>query len=110
MDLTNINGINVPLVAGIIGTLFTVKRLDTKGFFGRKFYIIAVFIMGMIGGMINAEHFVWNYMITGGLIHAGVASILYQTGKLLVPGENKFFNKKGKETPRVIQSIRRRSK
>ncbi len=95
MDLTNVGGINVALIAGIIGVLFTIKRLDKRGRLGKKFYVVAVLLMGFGAGILNSEKTIWNFMLVDGIIHAGVASILYQTGKLILPGESGFF-KSGK--------------
>lgn len=94
LDLTNIGGINVALIGGIIGILFTLRRLDGGKRFGKKFYVLAVVILGFIAGVIVTEKWIWNFMLTSGIIHAGVASIAYQTGKLMLPGEEKFFHKR----------------
>ncbi len=97
MDLLNINGIDFKLIAGIIGVLFAVRRIDQKGFFGQKFYVIAVLIFGFLAGaFLVSEKLMLQPMLTQGLIHAGVASILYQTGKLVIPSEDGFFRKKEK--------------
>lgn len=97
MDIMNLNGIDFRLIAGIIGMLFAVKRIDQKNFFGPKIYVLAVLISGfMAGAFLVSEKLMLKPMLTQGLIHAGVASILYQTGKLFVPGEDKFFVAKEK--------------
>ena len=103
MDLTILQNINFALVGGIIGILFTVKRLDTKGILGKKFYIVSVLVFGFCAGaFLVSEKFLWQPMITQGLIHAGVSSILYQTGKLFVPSEDGFFSKEKADEVKVV--------
>lgn len=98
LDLTNVGGINVALIGGIIGILFTLRRLDGGKRFGKKFYVVAVVILGFLSGVIATDKWVWNFMLTSGIIHAGVASIVYQTGKLVLPGEEKFFINRRKKS------------
>ncbi len=98
----NING---GLILAIIALLLVVRRLDTLGNLkwlfkkplARGFYIVAVLVLGFIAGCLayspfNLIH--WNKILIGGILHAGAASILYQTGKLAMPSEKdfKFFH------------------
>ena len=103
MDFTNVGGINLALIAGIIGILFTMKKLDTKEKFGKKFYVVAVLVLGFLAGaLLVSRKFQFNFMLVQGIIHAGVASILYQTGKIVVPSaDDGFFNGKKKAVKNV---------
>lgn len=90
MGLINLaSEVNLPLIGAIIGILLAVRGLDTKGKLARGFYIIAVLVLGFAGGLLVTNN-IGKELIIAGIIHAGAASILYQTGKLIVPSQKDF--------------------
>jgi len=100
MDLGLI--VNMAFVGGIIGILQAIKALDTKGRFASGFYIIGALVLGFLGGFIltpyEAPVIQWlQKAAVSGVTYAGAASILFQTGKLIVTptqdGSAKVLNK-----------------
>jgi hypothetical protein len=89
MDVLNLfAGVNVAMVAGIIGILLGVKALDRKKKLGPGFYIIAVMVLGFGGAALVVKPWTLRTWLTSGIAHAGHASILYQFGKLIIPGND----------------------
>lgn len=88
-------GVNLPLIAGMIGLLLTVRRMDKDRTLARGFYIMAVTILGFVGGFLVTPYsepiIPWiQEVLVSAIIHAGAASILYQQGKLMLPSEDHF--------------------
>jgi hypothetical protein len=102
MDLGTL-GLNAAIIGGIIGILQGIKALDTAGKLAKGFYIIAAMAFGFACGFIvtaySAPFVQWVQKAAGaGISYAGAASILYQTGKLVVApasddGQGKIINK-----------------
>ena len=90
---------NVGLVGGIIAILQVIKTADTKHKLAKGFYIIAALVLGFLSGFVvtpYSEPIVqWvQAVIMNGVVYAGAASILYQTGKLgLSTDTEKFVHK-----------------
>ena len=81
--------LNTAFVGGIIGILQAIKVLDSKGKLAAGFYILAAIVLGFLGGFIltpyAAPFIQWlQRSAVAGVTYAGAASILYQTGKLIV--------------------------
>jgi len=86
LEIVQVGGINVGFLVGIIGILSIVRGLDKKKHLAGGFYLIAVMVLGMIAGLITVEGGFGDRLI-GGIAHAGVASILYQYMKKLIPSK-----------------------
>lgn len=88
-------GVNVAMVAGIIGVLLGIRASDSKAQkLGKGFYIVLAMILGFVGAALVVKPFTIKNWIPSGIAHAGAASILYQFGKLVLPGNDYTFLKK----------------
>lgn len=85
MDALNLfPGVNIGMVAGIIGVLLGVKAI-AQGKLPSWFYIAAVMALGFVSAALVVSPFQMRGWIISGIAHAGAASILYQFGKMLIP-------------------------
>ena len=94
--------VNTAFVGGIIAILQTIKLMDTQGKLASGFYVIGALVLGFLGGFIITPYvapFVqWmQKAAVSGVTYAGAASILFQTGKLVLvkreDGSAKVINK-----------------
>jgi hypothetical protein len=76
------------MVAGIIGILLGVRAVDTKRRLGSGSYIIGAMLLGFVAAALVVSPWSLRGWLASGIAHAGAASILYQTGKLLLPGND----------------------
>jgi len=83
-------GLNLVMIVGIIGILQLVKTLDKKKVLKKDFYLIAVLAGGVLAGVLVAEHTLKGFIVAT-VAHAGVASILYQYGKKILPSTGSKF-------------------
>jgi hypothetical protein len=81
-------GVNLAMIAGIIGVLLGVKLIDRKGVLGKGFFVAAAMLLGFLGAAFVVKPFTIKEWIPSGVAHAGAASILYQFGKLVLPGND----------------------
>ena len=87
MDFSSL--VNVGFVGGIIAILQTIKLLDTKKKLASGFYIVSALILGFLGGFLITPYVApliqWlQKAAVNGVMYAGSASILFQTGKLVI--------------------------
>lgn len=95
MDVLNLfPGVNVGMVAGIIGILLGVRFADPKKKLGKGAYIIGAMVLGFLGAALVVKPFTLSGWITSGISHAGAASILYQFGKLVIPSADQYWLKR----------------
>ena len=78
-------GVNVAMVAGIIGILLGVRAVDSRKLLGSGAYIIGAMLLGFVAAALVVSPWSLRGWLASGIAHAGAASILYQTGKLIVP-------------------------
>lgn len=84
VDVLNLfPGVNMGMVAGVIGILLGVRAASGDKL-PKWVYIVGAMILGFIAALVVVEPFTWKGWIISGITHAGAASILYQTGKLIV--------------------------
>jgi len=86
LEVVQVGGVNVGFLVGIIGILNIVRKLDKKKHLAGGFYLIAVMVLGMIAGLVVVKGGFGDKLM-GGMAHAGIASILYQYMKKLIPSK-----------------------
>jgi len=92
MDALNLfAGMNTAMVAGVIGILLGVRAVDRKKKLGKGAYVIGAMLFGFIGAAFVVKPFTLSGWIVAGIAHAGAASILYQAGKLVLPGPDQYW-------------------
>jgi len=95
MDALNLfAGVNVAMIAGIIGILLGVRAVDRKKKLGKGAYVIGAMICGFVGAAAVVHPWTLSGWIVSGIAHAGAASVLYQTGKLILPGPDQYWLKR----------------
>jgi len=87
-------GLNVGMVAGVIGVLLGVRAVDRKKRLGKGAYVIGAMVLGFLGAAFVVQPFTLSAWIVAGIAHAGAASILYQAGKLVLPGPDRYWLKR----------------
>jgi hypothetical protein len=87
-------GINVAMVAGVIGILLGIRAVDRKKKLGKGAYVIGAMVLGFLGAACVTKPFSVSGWIVAGIAHAGAASILYQAGKLVLPGPDRYWLKR----------------
>jgi hypothetical protein len=89
MDVLNLfAGVNVAMVAGIIGILLGVRAIDRGKKLGSGAYIIGAMVLGFLAAALVVNPWTPRAWLASGIAHAGAASILYQFGKLVIPGND----------------------
>jgi hypothetical protein len=87
MDALNLfPGVNVGMVAGIIGILLGVKAV-AQDKLPKWSYIVAVMVLGFVASAVVISPWTWKGWVASGISHAGAASILYQFGKIFIPAK-----------------------
>lgn len=84
VDMLNLfPGVNMGMVAGVIGILLGV-RLASGGKLPKWVYVVGAMTLGFVAAAVVVDPFTIKGWIASGISHAGAASILYQSGKIIL--------------------------
>lgn len=84
MDIMSI-GLDLGVIAGIMGITEAVKRLDSDNRL-KRYYVLIPLFLGVVAALVTASPFALQAVGKQALIYVGVSTYLYTTGKKLMFG------------------------
>jgi hypothetical protein len=76
MDILSQIGVNVGLVAGVIGICEYLKRLDKKNTF-KNFYVVLPIVISALAAILVTQPWDWEKYLINVITYAGVSSLAY---------------------------------
>lgn len=79
-------GVNVAVIAAIVGVTMVIKKSDTSGKF-KRFYVLIPGVLGILAAVALTEPWAWGQFVINGLVYAGLSAWAYDFKRIFTATE-----------------------